>query len=88
MKKRTEGKRSGICSGNLQSMSGTGICNRRYQYGASAAGDGCRCGRRMYDVRFYENVVLKYAVRIGGFGALSGILPFSGKTKEPEYLDL
>lgn len=41
----------------------------------------------MYDVRFYENVVLKYAVRIGGFGALSGILPFSGKTKEPECLD-
>ena len=41
----------------------------------------------MYDVRFYENVVLKYAVRIGEFGALSGILPFSGKTKEPECLD-
>ena len=41
----------------------------------------------MYDVRFYENVVLKYVVRIGEFGALSGILPFSGKTKEPECLD-
>ena len=80
-KKGLRGKGLEFVRRNLQSLSGAGICDRRDQYGASAAGDGCRCGRRMYDVRFYENVVLKYAVRIGGFGALSGTLPLFGQNK-------
>lgn len=52
-KKGLKGQRSCICPGDLPCLSGSGICDRRHQYGTPAACDRGGSSRRLHDVWIY-----------------------------------